>query len=181
MPQLAANQDMAPAARALRSPIRCRLDESSVRMHGVSMFRGLPVPTPFHIRAIARSAVIAPTFLIASATVVAAAGPALAPSFSSVIAWPGLPQDDLDRMEAAAARLYEDRSVGTIERWRSPDTRNAGEVKLMRSFDSHGMPCRTLDYTIRFEEQKDRPSHYVLNWCKLPEGTWKIVELARQR
>lgn len=117
--------------------------------------------------------------LIAPATSLMAAGPP--PSIAPVIAWPGLPDDDIARMEAAAARLYEGRSIGTIERWRSPETRNAGEVKLLRSFDSHGMPCRTIDYTIRFEVQRDRPNHYILNWCKLPDGTWKIVELARQR
>ena len=97
------------------------------------------------------------------------------------IAWPGLPQDDLARMEAAAARLYEGRSIGTVERWRSPDTKNAGEVRLLHSFDSHGMPCRTIDYVIRFEDRRDRPNHYVLNWCQVSEGTWKIVELATRR
>ncbi len=96
-------------------------------------------------------------------------------------AWPGLPGDDLDRMNAAAARLYEGQSIGTVERWRSPDSKNAGEVKLTHSFNSHGMPCRTLDYTIRFNEQRDRPDHYVLNWCKLSDGTWKIVEVPTPR
>jgi hypothetical protein len=43
------------------------------------------------------------------------------------------------------------------------------------------MPCRTIDYVIRFEERKDRPNHYVLNWCQVPEGVWKIVELATRR
>ncbi len=132
---------------------------------------------PSHAFATARSASTALALLIASAGCGLAAGPTAVP----VIAWPGLPQDDLERMEAAAARLYEGRSIGTIERWRSPDTKNAGEVKLVRSFDANGMPCRTIDYTIRFEVQRDRPNHYVLNWCKVPEGTWKIVELARPR
>ena len=95
------------------------------------------------------------------------------------LAWPGLSKDDIDRMHSAAARLYEGRSIGTVERWRSPDSRNAGEVKLTHSFVSHSMPCRTLDYTVRFESAKDSPNHYVVNWCKIPSGEWKIVELAR--
>jgi surface antigen len=100
---------------------------------------------------------------------------------NSDVAWPGLSHDDIDRMHAAASRLYEGRSIGTIERWRSPDSKNAGEVKLVRSFDAYQMPCRRLDYTIRFDSVRDRPSHYVVNWCKIPEGDWKIVELVAPR
>ena len=98
-----------------------------------------------------------------------------------VPAWPGLPKDDFDRMSAAAERLYEGQSIGTIERWRSPDSKNAGEVKLTRSFQANGMQCRTIDYVIRFNEKRDRPDHYVLTWCKLPDDGWKIVELPRPR
>ena len=39
----------------------------------------------------------------------------------NAVAWPGLTQDSLDRMNAAAARLYEGRSIGTVERWRNPE------------------------------------------------------------
>ena len=95
--------------------------------------------------------------------------------------WPGLTQDDLDRMGSAGERLYEGASIGTVERWRSPDSKNAGEVKLTRSFESQGMPCRTLDYTVRFASSATRLSRYVVNWCKIPSGEWKIVELPRQR
>lgn len=94
---------------------------------------------------------------------------------------PGLSQDDVDRMNAAAARLYEGRSIGTVERWRSPSSNNAGEVKLIRTFEAHGMPCRTIDYTIRLETARASPEHYVINWCRVPGGTWKIVELAQPR
>jgi surface antigen len=100
----------------------------------------------------------------------------LLPQMGDVL-WPGLTQDDIDRMHAAGARLYEDRSIGNVERWRSPDTKDAGEVKLTRSFTARGMPCRSLEYTVRFDNVRDNPSHYVLNWCKTESGEWKIVEL----
>jgi surface antigen len=103
------------------------------------------------------------------------------PVMSYALSWPGLTQDDIDRMNAAGARLYEGRSIGTVERWRSPDSKDAGEVKLIRSFNTHGMPCRTLDHTIRFETQRDSPSHYIINWCKIPDDGWKIVEVAPPR
>ena len=95
------------------------------------------------------------------------------------VLWPGLVQDDIDRMHAAGARLYEGGSIGNVERWRSPDTKDAGEVKLTRSFTTRGMPCRTLEYTVRFDTARSSPSHYVLNWCKIESGEWKIVELPR--
>ncbi len=95
------------------------------------------------------------------------------------IGWPGLPPDDLARMHAAAARLYEGRSIGTVERWRNPDTKDAGEVELIRSFDVHGMPCRTMNYDVRFATNRDRINHYTINWCRVPGDDWKIVEIGR--
>ena len=90
-------------------------------------------------------------------------------------AWANLSKDDLDRMNAAAARLYEGKSIGTVERWRNPDTGNAGSVRLEDRFESRGMPCWRLDYVIRVEQTKEHPSHYIINWCKTPAGEWKIV------
>jgi surface antigen len=106
---------------------------------------------------------------------------AQAPVMTGDIAWPGLTQDDLDRMHAAGARLYEGRSIGTVERWRSPDSKDAGEVKLIRSFDARGMACKTLDYTIRYETARNRPNHYIINWCRVQGDEWKIVELPTPR
>ncbi|HTU53768.1 MAG TPA: hypothetical protein VMF62_07335 [Acetobacteraceae bacterium] len=103
----------------------------------------------------------------------AAAQPVPIPS----LAWPGLTQGDLDRMQAAAARLYEGRSIGTVERWRNPHSNDAGEVTLVRSFQTHGMPCSTIAYAIEFASAKGRLDRYRVNWCRVPDGTWKIVEL----
>jgi hypothetical protein len=93
----------------------------------------------------------------------------------------GFPQDDVERMHAAAARLYEGSSTGTIEQWRDPRTRDSGEVQLIRNFYAKGMPCRTLHYRIRYEGNPNRVNRYVLNWCRVPEGAWKIAELPRPR
>jgi hypothetical protein len=118
--------------------------------------------------------------LIMLASTGASAQPIPVPTLP-LVAWPGLSQDDVDRMHAAAARLYEGRSIGTVERWRSPDSKIAGEVKLVRSFETHGMPCRTIDYTVRFQPGSDALNHYVANWCRVAGDAWKIVELARPR
>ncbi len=103
------------------------------------------------------------------------------PQVPNDVVWPGLSPDDIARMHAAGARLYEGRSIGTIERWRSPESKNAGEVRLVRSFNEHAMPCRTLSYDIRFEAARDKPSRYVVNWCKVESGERKIVELPPPR
>lgn len=97
------------------------------------------------------------------------------------VAWPGLTQGDLDRMRAAAARLYEGVSIGTIERWRNPHSLNAGEIKLVRRFTAHGMPCRRLEYITRFNVDRTRLSHAFINWCMVQQGEWKIVELVPPR
>ena len=90
---------------------------------------------------------------------------------------PTLTQDDIARMQAAVARLNEGRSIGTIERWRGASSNNAGEVALTRRFVAKGMSCHTLRYLIRYGKQPNTPRHYVFNWCRQPDGAWKIVEL----
>jgi surface antigen len=98
-----------------------------------------------------------------------------APPFPG-LPWSGLSRDDLDRMHAAAARLYEGRSIGTVERWRNPDSNDAGEVKLRRQFEAKGMPCSQIEYTVRLAETQEL-RRYVLSWCKLSTGDWKIVDV----
>jgi surface antigen len=90
-------------------------------------------------------------------------------------AWPGLRADDFERMHAAENRLFEGRSIGTVERWRNPDTSNAGKVELLRKYDVKGTPCRRVSYTIRFAQNVAAQHHYVLNWCRQESGDWKIV------
>jgi hypothetical protein len=83
-------------------------------------------------------------------------------------------------MHAAAARLYEGQSIGTVERWRNPDTKNAGTIELLRDFEASGMPCHRMKYTIRFGQvNKNQYRHYLVNWCKTSSGEWKIVDRPR--
>ncbi|HEY2051451.1 MAG TPA: hypothetical protein VGH03_19095 [Caulobacteraceae bacterium] len=90
---------------------------------------------------------------------------------------PSLTQDDIARSHAAVTRLNEGRSIGAVERWRNPESRNAGEVILVRSFTARGMPCHTIRYVIRYHSQPATPKRLELNWCQLPAKGWKIVEL----
>lgn len=84
--------------------------------------------------------------------------------------------DDLNRMHAAAARLYERRSIGTMERWRNPNSGNAGSVRLLRQFQAQGMPCWRMQYAIRFERTRNAVHPYLVNWCRTAGGEWKLLE-----
>jgi surface antigen len=93
------------------------------------------------------------------------------------LTWPGLTREDIEGMDAASQQVLQLTSGNPVAQWQNPASHHAGVVRLIRSFDAHGMPCRTIDYTIRFEELGDSPDHYVVNWCRLRDGEWKIVEL----
>ena len=93
--------------------------------------------------------------------------------------FPGAPPEDVERMHAAAARLYEGRSIGIVEQWHSAETQDAGDVQLIRNFSAKGMPCRTIRYTIRHADDPKRLHQYVVNWCHVSGDTWKIVEVPR--
>ena len=116
----------------------------------------------------------------ALALMLIASSPALAQfaDFDPGLEFPGLSQATLGSMHAAAARLthQDGAAVGTVEKWTSPDGTN-GEVKLLRVFVSSRMPCRTVDYLIGPQDAADgpNPNDYVLTWCRLPAGMWKIV------
>lgn len=122
-----------------------------------------------------------------AAWIAAAASIVLAPS-----AWPGpvgtpwlgvpgggpaLTQDDVTRLQAAVARLNEGRSIGSVERWRSESSKDAGEVALTRRFIAKGMTCHTIHSLVRFHSQPGAPRSFVFNWCRQRDGAWKIVEL----
>jgi hypothetical protein len=91
-----------------------------------------------------------------------------------------LSKDDIERMHNAASRLYEGRSIGTVERWRNPQTGNAGSVKLIRDLTIKGMPCRRMIYTIRQADDPTRPSNFTVTWCKVSDE-WKLYEPAPSR
>jgi len=115
---------------------------------------------------------------MALAVALTGAGPAVAQSLFPTLQsyYPQLSREDVDRVEAAAARLYTGTGIGDMERWRNPVTGDSGSVKLIASTEVKGQPCRKLQYTVRLEQKNQELNSYVLNWCKTPSGEWKIVE-----
>ena len=112
--------------------------------------------------------------IVASLPVVTGAQPEPVLSFD----FPALTHDDLDRMHAAAARLLKGRTrpIGASERWHGRGSGHDGEVRFVRGFNVNGIPCRTLDYSIRNLGAGDGDEDFILNWCLVPGEGWKIVE-----
>ncbi len=95
--------------------------------------------------------------------------------------WVGLSKADLDRMNAAAAQLIDQPYYGAVIQWASPETGKSGEIRLLNSFAFRGMPCRTLDYVVTAPDPSDNHGHYVMSWCWVPQGVWKVVEVPTPR
>jgi surface antigen len=125
-----------------------------------------------------RRGALGPTVALLLAVALPAWAQTFVPQLQNI--YPRLNNEDITRMQAAAARLYEGRSIGTVERWRNPDSGNAGSVKLIGSSTVKGLPCRRLEYSVRLQQRAQSPSTYSLNWCKTEAGEWKIVEQPRR-
>ena|ERR1700676_1040748 len=89
-----------------------------------------------------------------------------------------LTNSDIERMGTATQQVLQQAPGALVAQWQNPASGHAGMIRLLHNFDAHGIPCRTLDYTIRYEEAVDSLDHYIVNWCRLSDGEWKIVELA---
>jgi surface antigen len=87
----------------------------------------------------------------------------------------GLNDADLQAMNAAAARLYQQStvSIGATDSWSNPNSGNGGLITVLQSFTKSGMPCRKVRYDIHLRTRRGTRS-YTLNWCKTAGGAWKI-------
>ncbi len=87
----------------------------------------------------------------------------------------GLNDADLQAMNAAAARLYQQDTVanGATDRWSNPRSRNSGSITVLQSFTKSDMQCRRLRYDIHLHARQTTRS-YTVNWCKTAAGVWKL-------
>lgn len=104
--------------------------------------------------------------------------PAVAQNFAPMLqgVYPQLSGADIDRMGAAAERLYSGTAIGTVERWRNPDNGNSGTVALVGTPEYRGQPCRRLEYTARIAQRNQELTTSILTWCRTESGEWKITE-----
>lgn len=91
-----------------------------------------------------------------------------------------LDRSDVALMNQAAEKLYKAENVadGTTESWMNPKTGTSGTVtkqsSFPRTFQRMSLDCRRINYEIR-PKQSAAPRNYTVNWCRLPNGTWKTL------
>ncbi len=87
-----------------------------------------------------------------------------------------LSETDIDKLEAAAKKLYlaESVEVGTVETWNNAETGNSGTVTLTRKHAYKDLPCRRLQHDIRVKDIADS-FRFVLDRCKTSDGSWKLL------
>jgi surface antigen len=86
-----------------------------------------------------------------------------------------LSQEDMDRMNTAAASLREDEStpIGTSKTWQNPNSGASGTVTLLQRYQRQDMSCRKLRHD--FRDIKAHASSFVFDICRTPGGEWKIA------
>jgi surface antigen len=91
-----------------------------------------------------------------------------------------LDKSDLALLDQTAEKLYTADNVadGASEKWMNPKTGTSGTVTMQSKFAHtwHGtqLDCRKIKYDI-LRKRASAPRTYVVNWCKQPDGEWKIL------
>ena len=86
-----------------------------------------------------------------------------------------LTKEDLRLMSGAASKLVQQSSkLGQTETWENPKSGNSGSISLLEVFRKNGMSCQKRRYSIRSTKAADE-SVYVLDFCRVPSGAWKLV------
>ncbi len=61
---------------------------------------------------------------------------------------------------------------GEITGWRNADTGVSGRLKPLNTYQSSDATCRRLQIA---NKAGGRKSNVAFNFCKLPDGTWKVA------
>jgi surface antigen len=87
-----------------------------------------------------------------------------------------LTAEDIKEMQAATAPFFSDDTVplGTTRTWSNAKSGNSGAAKLVGRFEERGMPCRRIQHDIKVKRVHDL-FHYVIDRCRTPDGTWKLL------
>lgn len=86
----------------------------------------------------------------------------------------GLSKSDLALLTSTSDAVNNAGTAGA-KTWSNPGTGNSGTVTLAGAFQSKGMQCHKLDYTVDFA-RPIRHSAFTLNWCRVAAGSWKTLD-----
>jgi surface antigen len=80
-------------------------------------------------------------------------------------------EDDLRIFMDAGRKALNDTPDNQSVKWGNPQTRAGGEITVLRSFESKGLPCKEV--RVRNEAQ-GRKGDNKLNLCK-KDGKWRLL------
>jgi surface antigen len=100
----------------------------------------------------------------------------LSPASAAVIDPFGRDGVELDPQEwimikAAIAKVLEAPKAGAEASWDNPPSGRAGQAKILRTYSAKGLSCAEVahDFT------KGSGGHYVLPFCQVADGSWKVA------
>jgi surface antigen len=85
-----------------------------------------------------------------------------------------LSSEDFAMSNQAVAGLYEAGKIGVAQTWSNPKSGNSGSVRILDTFEYQGLPCRTVEHTVKIRRQAD-PKQIVLKTCRDKDGAWKLI------
>jgi len=89
---------------------------------------------------------------------------------------PPVSKDDVAMMKAAAREGMDDKPVGATNTWSNPETKNSGEVTLLRRFEEDGRECRILRHVVNVANYS--PWERRTKICRDAAGQWEVRPLS---
>lgn len=86
-------------------------------------------------------------------------------------------EDDLRIFMDAGRKALNDTPDNQSVKWENPQTRAHGEITVLRSFESKGLPCKEV--RVRNEAQ-GRKGDNKLNLCK-KDGKWRLLSASQMK
>ncbi len=80
--------------------------------------------------------------------------------------------EDKEMMREAIFNALEQQPDNVTTGWKNPATGTSGIIRPVETFEQNGMRCRKL--RLRNSVQ-DTTTEWMFNFCKTPEGEWKIA------
>jgi surface antigen len=85
-----------------------------------------------------------------------------------------LTSEDFAMLNETVSGMYEAGKIGVTETWSNPKSGNSGSAKILDTFKYQGLPCRTIEHTVKIRKQAD-PKQVVLKTCRDTDGAWKLI------
>jgi surface antigen len=85
-----------------------------------------------------------------------------------------LSSEDFGMINEVVSGMYEAGKIGVAQTWSNPKSGNSGSAKILDTFEYQGLPCRTIEHTVKIRKRAD-PMTVVLKTCRDSDGAWKLI------